>query len=168
VEAARDHLEVVERRARAIALVDELFQEEQRALADRFSAPLAERIGAYLQCLFGPGARAMVSFDDTGLKGIALVRSDHEGTVPFDSLSGGTREQVAAAVRLAIAELLAAEYGASLPVVFDDSFAYSDPERVRTLQRMLDLGAARGLQIIVLTCNPSDYAALGARQVSLQ
>jgi hypothetical protein len=32
---------------------------------------------------------------------------------------------------------------------------------------MLDLGARRGLQIIVLTCNPSDYAALGARQVIL-
>jgi hypothetical protein len=32
---------------------------------------------------------------------------------------------------------------------------------------MLDRGAASGLQIIVLTCNPSDYAALGAEQVVL-
>ncbi|MCZ7664815.1 MAG: hypothetical protein M5U22_18685 [Thermoleophilia bacterium] len=52
-------------------------------------------------------------------------------------------------------------------MVFDDSFAYSDPERVQTLQRMLDLGASRGLQIIVLTCNPSDYSALRACQVNL-
>jgi len=53
-------------------------------------------------------------------------------------------------------------------VVFDDAFAYSDPERVVSLQRMLDLGAERGLQIIILTCNPADYAALGARQVLLR
>jgi hypothetical protein len=32
---------------------------------------------------------------------------------------------------------------------------------------MLDLAAARGLQIIILTCNPSDYAAVGAKQVLL-
>ena len=52
--------------------------------------------------------------------------------------------------------------------LFDDAFAYSDPERVNQLQRMLDLAATRGLQIIVLTCNPADYAALGARQVILR
>ena len=74
---------------------------------------------------------------------------------------------MAAAVRLAAAELLSADHDGCLPLVFDDAFAYSDPDRVRTLQRMLDLGAAHGLQIIVVTCNPADYASLGARQVIL-
>ncbi|MBN1629150.1 MAG: hypothetical protein JW990_05265, partial [Thermoleophilia bacterium] len=95
------------------------------------------------------------------------ARSAGEGAFSFEELSWGAREQVAGAVRLAIAELLAAEHDGTLPVVFDDAFAYSDPERVNTLQRMLDLAAVRGLQVIVLTCNPSDYAALGARQVTL-
>lgn len=53
-------------------------------------------------------------------------------------------------------------------MVFDDAFAYSDPDRVQTLQRMLDLAAARGLQVIVLTCTPSDYSALGAQTISLR
>jgi hypothetical protein len=88
--------------------------------------------------------------------------------LPFDSLSGGAREQVAAAVRLAMAEVLACDYDGCLPVVFDDAFAYSDPDRVNQLQRMLDLAANRGLQVIVLTCNPSDYAALGATSIHLQ
>jgi DNA repair exonuclease SbcCD ATPase subunit len=167
LEAAVASLTVVERKARAIALVDDLFAAEQRALADRFSQPLADKISAYLRCLFGPDARAVVSFENHGFKSIELARSDDGGTISFARLSGGTREQVAAAVRLAIAELLATGHDGSLPVVFDDAFAYSDPERVQTLQRMLDLGAARGLQIIVLTCNPSDYAGLGARQVAL-
>lgn len=168
LEAATEHLEAVSRKAKAIALVDSLFQQEQRALADQFSQPLARKISDYLQCLFGPDAQAVVTFEDNKFKSIRLVRSTQDGATSFACLSGGTREQVAAAVRLAIAELLAADHDNSLPIVFDDAFAYSDPERVTTLQRMLDLGAKRGLQIIVLTCNPSDYAALGAYQVILK
>jgi DNA repair exonuclease SbcCD ATPase subunit len=165
--SAEEHLSAVTRKAKAIALIDELFQQEQQALADRFSRPLAEKIGDYLKRLFGPEARAVVTFEDNAFKRIELVRSAQGGAMPFDTLSGGTREQVAAAVRLAIAELLAADHDGSLPVVFDDAFAYSDPDRVNTMQGMLDLGASRGLQVIVLSCNPSDYAGLGARSVTL-
>jgi hypothetical protein len=71
-------------------------------------------------------------------------------------------------MRLAMAEVLAADHDDCLPVVFDDAFAYSDPDRVQTLQRMLDVAAARGLQVIVLTCTPSDYTALGAQTISLR
>ena len=168
LEAATEHLKAVSRKAKAIALVDSLFKEEQRALADQFSQPLAKKISGYLQCLFGPDAKAVVTFEDNTFKSIRLVRPAQDEASSFESLSGGTREQVAAAVRLAIAELLAVDHDNSLPIVFDDAFAYSDPERVNALQRMLDFGASRGLQIIVLTCNPSDYAALGARQINLK
>ncbi|MBN2337637.1 MAG: AAA family ATPase [Acidobacteria bacterium] len=165
--AARDYYESVRRRAEAVRLLGRLFEEERRVLADRFTRPLAERISDYLKGVLGPGARAEVTFDGGVFKGIHLVRPGTMEALAFDALSGGTREQLAAAVRLATAELLAADHGGSLPVVFDDSFAFSDPDRVRDLQRMLDLAAARGLQIIVLTCNPSDYAPLGARQTLL-
>jgi uncharacterized protein YhaN len=70
-------------------------------------------------------------------------------------------------VRLAIAELLAEGSDGCLPIVFDDAFAYSDPNRVESLQAMLDLAASRGLQIIVLTCSPRDYFRLGATEVTL-
>lgn len=165
---AAEHLARVRNRASAIRLLHQLFSEEQRALADQFTRPLADRITGYLRCLFGPGAGATITLSEGTFTGLHLSRADFpDGTVPFDSLSGGTREQVAAAVRLALAEILASEHDGTLPVVFDDAFAFSDPERVQTLQRMLDLAGSRGLQVIVLTCTPSDYAALGARQILL-
>ena len=107
--AANAHLAAVRRKAQAIALVNRLFQDEQRALADRFSQPLAHKISGYLQSLFGADAEAVVRFEDNRLQGIQLVRSARGAAEPFDVLSGGTREQVAAAVRLAIAELLSAD-----------------------------------------------------------
>lgn len=88
-------------------------------------------------------------------------------TFSFDSLSGGAKEQVAAAVRLAMAEILASSHHGCLPILFDDSFAYSDDERVQSLQSMLDLAATRGLQVIVLTCTPAAYIGLGARETRL-
>ena len=167
--SAREHHQAVHTQAQAVALLDQLFQQEQRALSEQFTRPLAERISGYLECLFGPGACAQVDLDNNQFSGLRLSRPGFGG-IPFafDTLSGGAREQTAAAVRLAMAELLAADHGACLPVVFDDAFAYSDPDRVNTLQLMLDLAAARGLQIIVLTCNPADYAALGAKTVMLR
>jgi hypothetical protein len=156
-------------RAESLRLLDRLYREQQQALANEFTRPLAERISGYLRCLFGPSARAAITLNPDGFTGLTLLRpADGPVAGDFDTLSGGAKEQVAAAVRLAMAEILAPDHDGCLPVILDDAFAYSDPERVQTLQRMLDLAAARGLQLIILTCNPSDYAALGARQITLR
>lgn len=156
----------IKRHAFAIKRLADLFRSEQQELADQFTAPLAEKITGYLKILFGPDAAAKVSLNADGFEGLELAR--RQGNFKFDSLSGGTREQLAAAVRLAIAELLAADHDGCLPLVFDDAFTNSDPERIRLLQRMLDRAANRGLQIIILSCTPSDYDTLGASEIVLQ
>ncbi len=167
--SAGEHRTSVERKSQAIALLDQMFQEAQHSLAEQFTQPLADKISGYLQCIFGAGARAQVDLENNEFTGLRLSRPGFGGApFAFESLSGGAKEQTAAAVRLAMAEVLAADHGGCLPVVFDDAFAYSDPERVNQLQRMLDLAATRGLQVIILTCNPVDYASLGAKPVSLR
>jgi DNA repair exonuclease SbcCD ATPase subunit len=167
--SAAEHRTAVQRKSKAIALLDQLFQDEQHRLSEQFTRPLADKISGYLQCIFGKGARAQVALENSAFTGLRLARLDSNGgPFAFGTLSGGAKEQTAAAVRLAMAEVLAANHGGCLPVVFDDAFAYSDPERVNHLQRMLDLAATRGLQVIVVTCNPADYAALGAKTVSLR
>lgn len=165
---AEDHLRSVRRQAQAARLLAGLYAEVRQSLSDSLSKPFARRITEYLQCIFPREAEAFLRLDGQRFTQFELRRPGMEQPLLFDVLSGGTREQFCAGVRLAMAELLAQEFGGCLPVLFDDAFAYSDPCRVKDLQRMLDLASQRGLQVIVLTCNPSDYAGLGARQITLE
>jgi len=155
------------RQAKAFDLLNNLFHEEQRSLADRFTQPLAEKITGYLRCVFGPEATAQVKLEKNEFTGLQLSRGTNE-TFLFSQLSGGAREQMAAAVRIAMAEVLAEEFGGTLPIVLDDAFTSSDPSRIAKLQRMLDLAANRGLQVIVLSCDPERYAGFGASHVTLK
>jgi len=166
LHAARARQETLALRSAALRRLHELYVQERQALSDQLTRPLAERVTGYLQRVFGPEAGILIAMDGATFSGLALGRGS-AAAIGFDQLSGGAREQVAAAFRLAMAEILAQAHDGCLPVVFDDAFAYSDPERVRRLQAMLDLAARRGLQIILLTCAPGDYALLGAREVTL-
>ncbi|MFD2255455.1 AAA family ATPase [Luteolibacter algae] len=153
------------RRADSIALLEKLFSESQATIRTQITQPIAERVSGYLEALHGRGTRAELVFGDKEHE-LTLTRPG-EPSFSFENLSGGAKEQLAAALRLAMAEILAADHDGSLPILFDDAFAFTDPTRVQALQRMLDLAATRGLQIIVLSCSPADYAALAAKECHL-
>ncbi|WP_035613215.1 AAA family ATPase [Haloferula sp. BvORR071] len=161
VESTRQAYESELRRAKAIEKLHKLFASSGEAIDRSLVQPLADRISGYVQCLYGPAATVQMTLAEDGKAGLELLCPGMPA-FGFGTLSGGTREQVAAALRLAMAEILAADHDGCLPVVFDDAFAYVDPERIQVLQRMLDLAAARGLQVIVFACNPGDYSGLGA------
>ena len=165
LQAANEELATATRRGASIRKLAELFRDERQQLADLFTQPLGDKVAEYLRCLFGADTHAKVSLTDGQFEGLEINRA--LGQFSFDTLSGGTKEQVAAAMRLAVAELLATDHDGCLPIVFDDSFTHSDPQRVKDLQRMLDRAADRGVQVIVLTCTPSDYTTLGALEVML-
>ena len=131
-------------------------------------APLASRVADYLRTILGPDTAVDIGYSGGEFGQLSVARSGF-GNVRWDfsSLSGGTREQVGAAFRLAMAEILAEGYDGALPVIFDDAFTNSDPRRQGRLQRLLDLAADRGLQVIVFSCTPEAYAGLGALHVSL-
>ena len=163
--AAETHA-MEQRRAKAIERLYTLFNESRESIDRRMVQPLADRISGYLQCVFGTDCAASIQVSAEGRMGLEFSRAG-ASSFAFETLSGGAKEQVAAAVRLAMAELLAASHDGCLPLVFDDAFAYADPQRVMQLQRMLDLAAMRGLQIIVLTCDPASYSAFGAAELRL-
>lgn len=74
--------------------------------------------------------------------------------VSLESLSGGEREQVHFAVRLALAEVLAQEERPM--VVLDDVLVATDRARLERVISVLEEYASR-MQIVVLTCHPERY-----------
>jgi hypothetical protein len=157
------------RDARAHALLAELFAARKAEIEARFVAPLANRVAGYLRCLFGADATVTIGSEADAFTTLHVTRPELGSVaIPFARLSGGAREQVAAAFRLAMAEILAADHGGCLPIVFDDAFVNSDPGRVAAVQAMLDRAADRGLQVIVLSCNQRDYDGLGATMIELE
>jgi len=85
----------------------------------------------------------------------------------FDQLSGGMREQLTAALRLSMADVLKSEHNGCLPLVFDDAFTNSDPQRVEIVKKMLQSAVDKGLQIILLTCDPKAYEEFADKHVFL-
>ena len=152
--------------AHAIKLLADTYKTATQSLEDQYTQPLLQRVGVYLASMFEHGARLEIKKQGDGFSEATLVRPNSKDPypTPFESLSGGAREQVATAIRLATAEILAENYGGTLPVVFDDAFAFTDRLRVQQVIQMLDLGANRGLQIILLSCTHEDYANLGAQE----
>lgn len=160
-------LEKAERRkADAILLLDKLFSEEQKELTNKLTQPLADKIGYYLEPIFGREVSVNIVQENSNFKEFNITRKNNE-TFSFDTLSGGTKEQFSAAVRLAMAEVLSSDYDNKLPIVFDDAFTNTDQERLSKIQPMLDRASEKGIQVIVLSCNPADYVTLGAQQIAL-
>jgi hypothetical protein len=156
------------REARAYALLAQLFTEKKAEIEAQFVAPLAERVAGYVRCLFGADATVSIGYAGDMFTTLELSRPEFGGVaMPFKRLSGGAREQLAAAFRMAMAEILAKEHGGCLPIVFDDAFVNADPTRLAGIQAMLDRAADQGLQVIVLSCNHRDYDGLGAATVEL-
>lgn len=125
-------------------------------------APVVARLGPWLRQLFPDAAPVL---DPDSFAPLALVRGKAEEVV--DSLSLGTREQIAILVRLGIASLLAEREGEAPCLILDDALVYADEGRFATMKAILQR-AARELQILVLTCRPRDYFGLDARFLRLE
>ncbi len=155
--------------AKANTLLHDLFKEQLDAANARVTEPLARQVEAYLKRLFGPRTTVSLTYADGKFGEFQLLRPDmSEHPEAFGTLSGGAREQVAAAVRLATAQLLAEGYGGQLPVVFDDAFVNTDPDRIPKVIDMLFHAEENGLQVIVATCDPSRYQDIGRVKWTVQ
>jgi hypothetical protein len=164
--AAAEH-EALEQRTEAQKLLAQLFAEARSDLSSRYSLPLARSIERFLLPLLPDGPRCQLHYDQArGFAGLQLRRAGEY--YPFSQLSGGMREQLAAALRLAMADVLRGGHDGCLPLIFDDAFTNSDLERLDGLRGMLQTAVQGGLQVILLTCHPERYRDLEATAVDLQ
>ena len=166
LEAAQADYQSIKRLTDAHKLLEELFLEAQADFSSRYSEPLAQSIGSYLRPLVPNGPVAQLTYDQgNGFSGLQLRRGQE--FYDFQQLSGGMREQLAAALRLSMADVLKGGHDGCLPLVFDDAFTNSDPERITLVKQMLTTAVDRGLQVILLTCDPSAYGAFADQVVTL-
>jgi|GEM_PF-2814883 len=165
---AESELKLHQLEAKATELLKELFELEQQNMSDALTAPFVQRIKKYARYFTGEITQIAFEMTNTGFDQLRIVRPrDNNSAVNFEYLSGGAKEQISAAARLAIAEVLVSNSEDGLPLVFDDAFSFTDSNRLEALPYMLQHAIEAGLQIIIATCNPLPYAKLGATTITL-
>ena len=160
LESLRSDLNRVRRQAEAIRLLKETVLAHKEEAQRKYVAPFKEQIERLGRVIFGQGLSVEISED------LEIVSRTLNGrTVAFDSLSGGTKEQLALIGRLAVATLVDESSGA--PVILDDAFGFSDEKRLAALNVILG-NVGRNAQVILLTCQPDRFGSIGgAETVSL-
>lgn len=164
LNAAKNQLEQLEFKNRATALranaakcLFDIMGEERDKASRAYVAPLKDKIERLGRLVFDPSFQ--VTIDDD----LKITNRTVSGvTVPFDSLSGGTREQLSLMYRLSCSMIVAKDGGT--PVILDDALGYTDPERLKLMGAVLAV-AARECQIIIFTCVPERYAFIGEAAV---
>ncbi len=147
-------------RARAAMLLRSVMARHRDTTRLRYVEPYRAELHRLGSPVFGPTFEVDV---DTDLR--ILSRTLDGVTVPYESLSGGAKEQLGILARLAGAALVAKEEG--VPVVIDDALGFTDPDRLAKMGEVFDMMGERG-QVIVLTCSPDRYDGVrGAHRIDL-
>ena len=166
LETARVDYETLKRLTDAHKLLQELFSNAQLDLSIRYTKPLAKSINNFLKSFNNDSPIAELSLDQaSGFSGLKLRRGNE--LYDFDQLSGGMKEQLMAALRLSMADVLKSQHDGCLPLVFDDAFTNSDPIRIEVVKKMLKSAVDKGLQVILLTCDPEAYEKFADKYISL-
>jgi len=161
---AREHAAAeysrIRRRARAAELLSSVMARHRENTRLRYVDPFRTEIERLGRPVFGP------SFEVEIDSGLSIRNRTLDGrTVPYESLSGGAKEQLGILARLAGAALVAKED--CVPVVIDDALGFTDPDRLARMGEVFDAVGAHG-QVIVLTCSPARYDGVeGAHRIEL-
>ncbi|MCV7151814.1 AAA family ATPase [Mycolicibacterium pyrenivorans] len=155
-ERAEGEFRRVQRRARAADLLRTVMGRHRDAMRLRYVDPFRGEVERLGRIVFGESFEVDVDSE---------LRIGHRTlsgrTVPYESLSGGAKEQLGIVARLAGAALVAKED--SVPVVIDDALGFTDAERLTKMAEVFDAAAGDG-QVIVLTCSPQRYAGISCAQ----
>jgi hypothetical protein len=148
-EHARNEHDRVGRRARAVQLLRDVMVRHRDTTRLRYVEPYRAELQRLGRPVFGPSFEVDVDSD------LCIRNRTLDGcTVPYESLSGGAKEQLGILARLAGAALVAKED--SVPILIDDALGFTDPQRLVRMATVFNTLGERG-QVIVLTCTPGRY-----------
>jgi AAA ATPase domain len=163
-ETRREHAQSeytrIHRRARGVQLLRSVMVRHRDTTRLRYVEPFRAELQRLGRPVFGPSFEVEVDGD------LCIRNRTLDGcTVPYESLSGGAKEQLGILARLAGAALVAKED--AVPVLIDDALGFTDPDRLAKMGKVFDTIGAHG-QVIVLTCTPARYDGVkGAHRIEL-
>ncbi len=163
-QTEREHAEAeylrMHRRARAAQLLRSVMARHRNATRLRYVDPFRNQVERLGRIVFGDSFEVEV---DSGLR--ICSRTLAGRTVPYESLSGGAKEQIGIVARLAGAVLVAKED--TVPVLIDDALGFTDADRLTKMGAVFNAVGGDG-QLIVLTCSPQRYDSVaGAHHIEL-
>lgn len=148
-------------RGAAAKLLFETMRTERDEARRTYVAPLKQQIERLGRLVFDNDFQVEVS-DELQI----ISRTSNGVTVPFSSLSGGTKEQLSLIFRLACSMIVAKDGGT--PLILDDALGYTDPDRLQLMGAVL-AKASKECQVVIFTCVPDRYSNIGeATLVSLR
>ena len=146
----------MQRRAGAAQLLQSVMNRHREQSRLRYVDPFRTEVERLGSIVFGADFEVQIDAE------LRIVSRTLDGrTVPFESLSGGAKEQLGIVARLASAALVAKEDG--VPVIIDDALGFSDPDRLAQMGEVFDAVGGDG-QVIVLTCSPERYSGIADAQ----
>jgi uncharacterized protein YhaN len=144
-------------------LYETLQAAKERALAG-LAEPVAKAATAILSRIAGRSFAEVRLGQELGAG--AVLPGDEAGKSAIDELSGGEREQVYLATRLALADILTRDEPHT--VVLDDVLLNTDDERLGRVLELIEEREDR-MRFLILTCHPERYSALqNARMITLE
>ncbi len=147
----RQKEESLSRELEAASLAADAVREISEGLRDSFSSSFNELLSEEI-CLTTDG-RYSAGRVDEDLNIEVMSGLDY---VPVSALSTGTMQQLYLALRFASARLFFGDE--KVPVLLDESFAYSDPQRMRSA--LSAIADREGQQVIMFTCRPDEKEIL--------
>ncbi|MBV9641121.1 MAG: AAA family ATPase [Mycobacteriaceae bacterium] len=159
-EQAESEYTRIRRRARAAQTLRSVMARHRDDTRLRYVEPFRAQVERLGRLVFGESFELQV---DTDLRIVSRTLSGR--TVPYESLSGGAKEQLGIVARLAGAALVAKDD--AVPVIIDDALGFSDADRLAKMGTVFDAVGGDG-QVIVLTCSPARYDSIdGAHRIEL-
>jgi len=144
----------------ATELLYDLCECHRRQITESVKEPLTRIVSGNLQRLIGP-KYGSVRLDDNFLPDSVEV-PDWGIEVNLEPLSYGTKEQLAFLTRLALGEVLSKDERQL--VILDDPLTNTHISRLKPALEILR-EASKRLQLMVLTCHPSQYSELADMNV---
>lgn len=153
IEKISDHekrLTVLNRKAQAAQMLYTVLEEHKSSAEKDYSIHFAKYINNLAKSFYGEDVHFEVS-DSFEI----LSRRMGSTEVDVADLSTGAKEQLAILIRLALTQIV--QVGEPFPVILDDEFAHSDPDRIAMMNNIFsDFGDDQ--QFIMLTCTPEKFS----------